>query len=437
MSSKDGLRILKAVIKNFKNIDYREIDIEGRSIVVAGKNEAGKSSFIQALASPLNSKYVPIEPIKEGEEKGELHITIGGKLEGEEIKYKISTFFTQGNKRGRLAIFNATGEQIKGSERTVLDTIIGDISFDIMEFVELGTSNTGQVSKSGVKKQIEMIKELLPAEVLKQLDELDVEKSRIYEERTDVNRDIKLMKGQIEKNGFTQEEIEMYSEEKSVSDLTEQIRKAEKFNDAYDKAQHFDECFNEDLHALHEDLKEIQARIDAMNEKKKQVDAFFDKNPQKKDVKALEEQLENLSAFNTKVAQVKAMDQQQADLKEKETQSENITERLKAIDEEKKAIFSNAKMPVKGLAFDEESVTYKGLPLSEGNVPTSTLIGIGAKIGMAMNPNLRLLVIKRGESLDEERMETVLKICEKQGFQLLIEKVDSSKEKLELEFVEK
>ena len=436
MSNKNGLRILKAVIKNFKNIDYREIIIEGRSIVVAGKNEAGKSSFIQALASPFNSKYVPIEPIKEGEEKGELHITIGGNLEGEEIKYKISTFFTPGNKRGRLAIFNSDGEQIKGSERTVLDTIIGDISFDIMEFVEIGTSSTGQISKSGVKKQIEMIKNLLPVDVLKQLDELDVEKSRIYDERTDINRDVKLMKGQIEKNGFTQEEIEMYSEEKSVADITEKIRKAEKFNESYDKAQHFDECFNEDLHALHLDLNEIQAKIDAMNEKKKQVDAFFDKNPQKKDVKSLEEQLENLSAFNTKVAQVKILDDQQAELKEKEAKSENITNRLKAIDEEKKLIFSNAKMPVKGLAFDEESVTYKGLPLSEGNIPTSTLIGIGAKIGMAMNPNLRLLVIKRGESLDEERMETVLKICEKQGFQLLIEKVDSSKEKLELEFVE-
>jgi hypothetical protein len=64
-------------------------------------------------------------------------------------------------------------------------------------------------------------------------------------------------------------------------------------------------------------------------------------------------------------------------------------------------------------------------------------LGVGARIAMALNPNLRLIVVKRGESLDKDRMNALLKICNDQGYQLLIEKVDSEKEKLEIEFVEK
>ena len=122
MSKKqDGLRIHKAEIENFKNIDYNELQIDGRSMVIAGKNEAGKSSLIQALVSPFNSTFTPLEPIKEGEERGKLEITIGGELEGEPIKYKVSTYFTPGNKKGRLGHEASQGNIIKGSEKTLLD----------------------------------------------------------------------------------------------------------------------------------------------------------------------------------------------------------------------------------------------------------------------------------------------------------------------------
>jgi hypothetical protein len=94
-------------------------------------------------------------------------------------------------------------------------------------------------------------------------------------------------------------------------------------------------------------------------------------------------------------------------------------------------------MPVKGLAFDEENVTFRDLPLSEGNIPTSQLIGIGLKIGMALNPNLRLLVIRDGSLLDDKTMKFILKTCEEKGYQLLIEVVKHEGGELSLEFIEK
>jgi DNA repair exonuclease SbcCD ATPase subunit len=452
MSTPDqGLHVLKAEITKFKNIDYRIVEAQGRSMIIAGKNEKGKSSLIQAISCSFNSVMTPMEPIKEGEEKASVEITIGGELEGEQLKYKISTYFTPGNKKGRLVIHDSEGQPIKGGEKTFLDSLIGDISFDIMKFVDLGVTDNGKRSKSGSKEQVEMIMSLLPQEALEKIAKLGHEKTEKYDLRTDINREIKLYKGQIEASEFSQEDIEKYSKEKSIKEISERKAKAEKFNQAHEKAVEFEENYIENAVDLENEAEEIEREISKLQKsladkrqeiqnflnKKVEVSKFLEKNPKPKDIDAIDNEMQTLSDHNTKVAQVKELDAKKATLKEKEDESQKYSDRLTEIESEKKEIFSNADMPVKGLAFDEEGVTYDGLPLCETNIPTSKLIEIGARIGMALNPSLRLLVVKRGESLDNEHMEALLEICSKEGYQLLIEKVDSNKEEVEIEFVEK
>lgn len=72
----DGLHIKSATITNFKNIDYKQIDIDGRTLLVSGKNRQGKSSLLQALTSPLNAKVIPQRPVKDGEEQGNVEIEL-------------------------------------------------------------------------------------------------------------------------------------------------------------------------------------------------------------------------------------------------------------------------------------------------------------------------------------------------------------------------
>jgi hypothetical protein len=55
---------------------------------------------------------------------------------------------------------------------------------------------------------------------------------------------------------------------------------------------------------------------------------------------------------------------------------------------------------------------------------------------MAMNPNLRVMIIKDGSLLDKETLNKIINIADKRGYYLLIEVVDSEQEDLELRFVE-
>ncbi|MHA1166325.1 MAG: hypothetical protein ACTSRU_00775 [Candidatus Hodarchaeales archaeon] len=440
----NGLQLLKAEIKNFKNIDYREVDFGGRSVILTGSNQKGKSSFIQALMSPMDSSYIPIEPIKEGEEKGHVKLKIGGHLEGEAVEYKVECYFSQAKKRGRVVLFDKEGTQIKDGVRGILDGIIGNISFNIMSFIRMGQTETGKVSISGVREQIKILEGLMDRETLKAIYKLRNEYTEKYDSRTDINREIKLLQGQIDNSEFSQEQIELYSKKKSIAEENKKLEAAKNLNGFIDDANAFNLDYSINVNALDESIEKLKEML-AEKEKEKvdleakkiKVDTFLKKNPNKSDISALTDALQTISDHNTNCDKVEALHQVKTNLTSKTAEAEKISTRLTKIKEDESELFSNAKMPVKGLAFDEEKVTYKGLPLSEGNIPSSQLIGIGLMIGMALNPNLKLLVIKDGSLLDNKTMNYVLKTCSEKGYQLLIETVKHEGGELEVEFIEK
>jgi predicted ATP-dependent endonuclease of OLD family len=430
-----GLKILKAEIKNFKNIEYREVEFEGKSALIIGSNGKGKSSLIQAVCSPINSKMIPFEPIKKGEEKGHVILTIGGDLHGEQVKYNVECYFSQEHKRGRLVLKTEDGTSIS-SVKANLSSILGNISFDIMEFMRMAKTDSGKPSEAGVKKQIELVKSLMPEEAIKVLYELDLEREKIYSERTEIRREIKYIKSDLESNSFTLEDIEKYKEQVSASEYSIKIEKGKEINDNIQKSIEFINHSDDSVKSIDEDIAALQLKRKELLTKKAQCEAFISKHKEV-DVDSLLIQMDSISEHNSnhlKIAEMKAKEEK---LKEAEVSSEKISERITQISSEKVQLFSSAKLPVKGLTFNESSVMYDGLPLTEEQHPTSRLIAIGLKIGMALNPNLRLLVIKDGSLLDNKTMKYVLDACDKKGYQLLIEQVsDEDSEEVKVEFIE-
>src|SRR5262245_27514678 len=100
----EGLKILHGEIINFKNISHKEIDFGGKSFMVIGANDKGKSSLIQAILCSLNSSYKPLEPLKKGEERGSVSVKLGGQLHGKDVEYTVEMFFTEENQKGRLVL---------------------------------------------------------------------------------------------------------------------------------------------------------------------------------------------------------------------------------------------------------------------------------------------------------------------------------------------
>jgi hypothetical protein len=445
----DGLKVIKASAQNFKNITYKEVEFNGRSAIIAGPNEIGKSSLIQAILSPLNAKFMPVEPIKKGEEKGKLELTIAGKINGEEQHYVISTYFSPEHSRGRLVMESEGGAKISGGKAT-LNEIIGNISFDVFEFIRLGRTEGGKASEAGVKKQIELLKSFMPNDVLRKLHELDAERAKKYSTRTDVNSEVKYIDSLIKGTHYTVEQIEKYSEPQSALSIQESIDKAKKRNDNYDACEKVKnetpgniKDFEDDINLAEAKIKELQqmiekykSEIESANKKCKQAVEWME-GKAKVDLKPLYDSFDGITEHNSHVEKIKALKEHELNLKKKQDESNQITKDIEKIDQDKKDIFKSSTLPVPGLEFDENQVLFEGLPFNEDQIPTSRLIEIGLRLGAALNPNLRLMVIKDGSLLDKKAMDHVLDFCDKNNYQILVEMVSTTDTELSIEFIEK
>ncbi len=438
--SEEGMKILSLVVENFKNIEKTDVDFAGRSAIIIGKNGAGKSSLIQAICSPIDANYLPAKPIKKGEERGSIELKIGGNLHGEEEVYTLGLYFSKEHKKGRITITNSDGEKVSGGKKLISE-IVGNIGFDIQEFIKLGVTANGSVSKPGVQEQIEILKKLMPVDVLKEMYKLDHEYEKTYEARADVNKDIKLSKAKLESHEFSQEELDFYKELIDTKKIVSKMSNIEKELEDFNKVDNGTRTAYELIPQIEQEITELKEKLEKATNDLASVKERHEKGVKwlegktKPSIEVLNDKLSNANQHNVKVKEINDLENSQVAIRALETDSETKTERLLKIKEEKKAIFASSPLPVEGLTFDDEGIFYKELPFNDTQHPSSLVIGIGVKISQAMNPNLRMIVIRDGSLLDEKTLSWLIKDCEKNNYQLFIEKVSESEE-VDIEFVE-
>ncbi|RLI52205.1 hypothetical protein DRO61_00310 [Candidatus Bathyarchaeota archaeon] len=477
------LKILKAEINNFKNLSHTTFHMNGKSTLIVGANQQGKSSFLQAVFSPFLKTYKPTQPIKEGEERGSVSVVIGGDLNGEQVEYNVDMYFSQEKQAGRLVITDKDGAKVK-SPASALEQITGDISFDVDRFLQLAKTPSGTQSKEGVKKQIEMLKAFIPKEAQKEMMAIDIRRKEIVEKRTENNSQIKFLEEQ-NNHEFTDVDLEKYGElksseevDKKLNDLGEAIEKWQKANSKTSEiereivemenlAKQLDgekekwnvvKNFIDSMEPYKKEQKtanmlvnvakfknELGESIGLMSEAKeslpkKQEDldkfkAWLEKN-KKPSTESLLEQKAAIDEWNKKASEVVKIKERHVEIQKKKNLSVKMTEEINKCVKDKKQVFIDNPLPVKGLEFTEDKVLYKGLEFNENQHPTSVIIGVGVKIAMAMNPNLKIIIIRDGSLLDKKLYNGILTMVEKNGYQLFIEMVDWNAGDMDIKFAE-
>lgn len=103
-------------------------------------------------------------------------------------EYTVSLNFTKANPRGVLSI---KGKTVQSNNVSMLQQLFGYQNFDAVDFCSWSETAEGR------RKQIEVVKSLLPKEVQKRIEEIDAEVKEAKEERTHLNRDIKNLSAQV------------------------------------------------------------------------------------------------------------------------------------------------------------------------------------------------------------------------------------------------
>lgn len=406
----EPMRIVSLRTSNFMNIELIEITPEYNTIVISGPNGAGKSSLINSIAAALSGKVLSSipEPVRKGEKSGDIVLDLGDIV--------IKRHFT--NSTSSLVVENAGGMVYK-SPQALLDGFRGKTSFDPMQYASLSE-----------KQQKDVLLELIDLPI--NLDDLDKQRKEIYDNRTQVNRDINKLSGQME---GIEDRLDVSDEELSAADVMDEMKAA---TDKIAVNNNIRAGLN-NLIIKRKSIKEKQDRIndeilklqDEAEQIKLDLSTCVQSIATDKDI--VEELIDpDLDEFKCKMDDVETINQHVREKQERmrilseindlKAKSLGMTIDMTEIDELKDKTIMEANMPVPGLGFDENGVTFDGIPLSQRS--DGERRKISARIGMALNPNLRVLWLKDASLLDQASMKEMEALADEHGYQIWLERVD-------------
>lgn len=452
--------IKKLELLNFQVIEKFDAEFDGTVYFVTGDNELGKSTLLKAIGALLTGNRDDV--LRNGASKGFAKMVVGD--DGEE--YDVQLSFTEANPRGTLTIKQkSTGMQTNNV--SMLQRIFGYQDFDAVEFSRWSESAEGR------RKQIAVVKSLLAPAVRERIESIDTEVSGLKQERTGVNRDVKTFAGFVDTMAaqLAPGDVEKYAEPVDVTALMEKqqvnaqlIEKAktvraavaqrteqlaaiparqqaveigrmaaqktyeQALEDAKKEYARLVELAKQDLATVTETLDKEAAQIEAdrqlFTERKANGEQWLAKyeanNPEKTDVPALLAQAEAHNKRYHVVCQYKEKKHQYDAFKAK---AEQMDARIDALAKERADLIANAELPIAGLSFTDDGLELNGVPFVPGKVSDSQTMEIAAKLVIASNPTVKVFRIARGESLGAKRLQTIVDIARKNGFQGFIEQV--------------
>lgn len=445
MEKNNGYKFLKLELSNFKNLDQKIIDIGGQSFIVIGKNGAGKSSLIQALCSPLDSKIIPTKPVKEGEEKAQVQVTIGN----DDKKYILTLYFSEKNQKGRLTIENEKGESVK-SPATTIKSLLGQVSFDPMRWLYAKKD-----------ERLKTIKRITGCE--KELDIIDLAITEHKNRKKFKKERVEELEAILKNNQFTQEEREKYSSPLDIVPIQEELSKVsanqEKWDEISRKTKGFADKVNtceENIMQAHVDIQsaedEIQRLTNLIATKKEFISkerisqeeakthndsgkAWLEKVQRPSSVE-INERLTEATKHNERHSQMGVLMEQQKEMIKLKQEVSTIDTTIGSEEKKKAEKIASSQFPIPGFSFDDNDIYFDGIPLEKGGINTAKAWEICVDIEAALHPNLRTIFLHDASLFDKETLHRIIAKAEERGFQVICEVVDPDGGELQVRFTE-
>lgn len=378
------MKIIQLTASNVKRLKAVDITPDGTLQVVGGRNAQGKSSVLDSIWLALGGGKAGKEtsrPIRDGEEKASVTLDLGELV-------VTRTWTATGTK---LQVQNADGANYK-SPQGMLDALVGQLSFDPLAFTRLSA-----------RDQRDALLALVDLDV--DLDALAADRQHMYDRRAELGRQGKQI-------GEVSVDSSLPVEETSFRELATELQRAQAHNRDIEVAQDSRTRLTDRIAQLESDL--ASAKSDLANVEK-------DAAQEPIDTAEINARLESIEDTNAKIRTNNQAKERAAEKDRLRSDYTSLTQQIEALDKQKADALSAAKFPVDGLAFDEQGVTYQGVPFSQASSAEQIKVSLG--MGMALNPKLRVLVIKDGSLLDDDAMTAIREVVQEQDFQLWIERV--------------
>lgn len=408
------MRIIDLQVENIKRIKALNISLPRNLVVIGGKNAAGKSSVLDSIWDAFTGGKKFEKMIREGQDKGSITVNIGKFIITKKYHHKGS------EEVASLEVKNAEGYR-EPSPQTLLNSFYGENTFDALEFSRLKKED-----------QVSQLKELLGLD----FSELDKRRQEAYTERTILNREASKLETNLAQNektpGIPESEI-------VVSDLLNELTSIQKRNQEKEKASEELKRISERgtvskerISELNKQLESIQAQIILLNQhientrnqyilQKEVVSQMVHE-----DESIIKDRISKAEVINSQIRKNKFFEECKSQFFAVSSKAIELTREIAKIDQKKIEMTKNAKFPVDGIEFGETGLLLNGIPFQ--NASSAEKLKISVAMGIALNPELKVMQIRDGSLLDNESLEIVNKMAIEADMQIIMEKVSEGSE---------
>jgi DNA repair exonuclease SbcCD ATPase subunit len=432
------MKIIRYEAHNVLGVRDIEFEMEGRHLfLVGGANGQGKTSALTALVMTLAGKSgmkgYPEVALRSGEKRGKVIVELTGDEDMQDGQGFTAELSWRKKNSGVIEedfrLLDSTGAEAP-EPRTLLKRLFNLKAFDPLEFARMKP-----------KEQATCVQQMLGLD----LSKYDRERDEKFADRTVLGREGKKLAAQLE--GMTKHR-DAPKHEIKVGDLMAAI-------DAITSAQEDRRIQAEAIEAARQEMKQCEDSVSQaegeigrlaakLDEAKKVLTARLkSRKEQEHVVKSEEEALDTLpdrseelqpirdqitqaDDINAKVRGNVAYDALAAEVKRSRGKYQELSDRLKEIDEERAAEVAAADWPIEGMTLEEDGLLWNGLPFEQAS--TRETIMASMHVGMRLNPKLRLLVCQHGSDLDSETLDALDGILKENDFQAIFEIVTRTEE---------
>jgi hypothetical protein len=412
----NSMKIVGLIAENVKRIKIVEVRPKDQSvIVIGGQNDQGKSSLLDAIEMALEGKRShPKEPLRRGAKRGRVVVDLGDMV--------VTRTFAAGGGT-ELKVESKAGKQFS-SPQAMLDKLYSALTFDPLSF-----------ERQDAADQSETIRRIVGLD----FRALDEKRQSLYDERTDENRSLKALQ-------VTYDAASHYddapTEEISIDDLALELEQAERLQRAADKAERAVEAADADAKRIDQAIDQEQQRVDELRRmlatsEAKLVELRRQRDDQEDvisrcagqsqeaseavpDTTQIRARLAAANSVNEKVRQNQRHADALAMLEDARARVAELTTKIDSIDDDKAEQLASAKYPVAGLGMAPDgTVLFNAIPFEQAS--TSDRIRVSVSIGLALNPTLRILLVRDGSLIGAAKLKIIEDAIREADAQLWIE----------------
>jgi len=420
--SKVQPRLVRFSAENYKRIHYVELtfDENDNLVEVTGEYANGKSCLLEGFEVVLTGKQaVTGNPVRNGQKSTHLEADIKNceLLDGVIDDIRIKRIIGKGEK---LLITKSDGSDVKRP---------GDL------LKSFRSKMINPFDLFNLKSNEDFYKAMLPTVDLDiDLDKLEIERKRIYDDRTRINQNVNRLKGHLQQLKDVEElPDDLPDKEVLVSDLSIELEcrhEVNRKNFQYlqlleNKGLEGDRAIA-DVDRLTKELERANIKLETITADYTALEATGSETPNE-DTDEIQVQISTAEETNRLVRHRDTINQASGEFDEEKKKSKNCDRDIRKIDSTKADALTRVTFPVKGMSFDDGVVTLNGQPII-GGASEGERLDACIKIAIGKSHELPFVIVPSGSGLGKPLLKQLAETAQKHNCTVLIERLDTSGE---------